>query len=116
VFELLREEVGQTKVAYKLERTLLLGDAVSPAPPVAVASTQPPSTTTAPPHALHQQNRPPRPLLQPPPPHLRRLSRLSHPQRSRRRRVSPTAPRNFCRSRYPRSCARRPMPRGRRPG
>ena len=44
VFDLLREEVGQTKVAYTLERTLTLGDSASLAPPPPTAANQAPTT------------------------------------------------------------------------
>ncbi|NQV81149.1 MAG: M23 family metallopeptidase [Alphaproteobacteria bacterium] len=48
VFELLREEVGETKVAYRLERTVQLGSpqslalAANPPPPAATAAPSPP--------------------------------------------------------------------------
>jgi murein DD-endopeptidase MepM/ murein hydrolase activator NlpD len=54
VFELLREEVGQTKVAYTLERTLALGDSASLAPPPAVTKQTPLSTASTPPPATVQ--------------------------------------------------------------
>ena len=51
VFELLRNEVGQTKIAFQLERTLRLGEQTGAVPPPAPPSsaTPPPPQPTAPP-------------------------------------------------------------------